>query len=120
MERITPQEKKRLNYEKQRRYGYGNNQKAARTSVPRNKRNNNRSLRKNANQLLQPGSLAELNATDEALDTSKRYNVKRWRKQPDFQLKYYIIGKRRDRGLPRPDEHTVFGRLKVKEWPTHY
>lgn len=50
--RKTPQEKKRLSYVKDRRPNYGNNEKAARKSVPRNKRHPNRANRHRAHQVL--------------------------------------------------------------------
>ena len=83
----TPQEKKAESYEKDRRYSYGNNAKAARKAVPRNKANVNRANRHAASQ-----SLADVEGRvdgDRADAAEARLDAKRpktWKKVPDRPL----------------------------------
>ncbi len=55
--RLTPQEKKRLSYERDRRNAYGENDKSSRKSIRLRKRMRARTERKRASQGLAPGTI---------------------------------------------------------------
>jgi hypothetical protein len=89
--RRTPQEKKRLSYERDRRNCYGNNDKAARVAVPRRKREVNRRYRR--------GVTAAIASTDPSVMdvTVKAVKRPRWRKQADTPLGEVVRFQRRRR-----------------------
>lgn len=93
----TPQEKKRLSLERDRRPNYGNNNKAARKAVPRRKSGVNR-----ANRRADTVALTDaLGAPDEAIEAEVESTVmgrkrKVWRKWPDLRLRTAIADKRGD------------------------
>jgi hypothetical protein len=87
----TPQEKKRLSYERDRRNVYGENSKASRKKIPLRKKIERQTDRRVANQLLP----AALNTDDLLADDSAENRIiahikkkKRihWRKTPDAPL----------------------------------
>lgn len=84
---MTPQEKKRLSYLKDRRNTYGENAKASRRSIPRNKRIRSRSERRMARQAFAAGA-GEADA--ERIDVAHARALKKfriaWTKRPDEPL----------------------------------
>ncbi|MBX9720535.1 MAG: hypothetical protein K2X81_03980 [Candidatus Obscuribacterales bacterium] len=115
----TPQEKKRLSYDRDRRYTYGNNQKAARTAVPRNKRFNNRSRRKNVNQLLQPGTFDVEQSNETTRSLWMLYTATRWRKWTSGKLKFVLRYKLLRRLGAVPGQMTVLSRMKFNDLSEH-
>ncbi|MFC3499979.1 hypothetical protein ACFOOK_03205 [Micromonospora krabiensis] len=89
--RRTPQEKKQLSYEHDRRNNYGENDKASRKSIRRNKRYPNRSNRHHDRQVLDAaaGSMNEhvAEAVEQTLYVKRR---RRWRKWPDIPLGVHV------------------------------
>lgn len=105
--RLTPQEKKRLSYERDRRNSYGANDKASRKSIPLRKRMRARVERKRASQGLQPGVLpADLDEGDH-LDAEllPSRDPRPWfRKWPDRPLGEHVSKQLNRRALQRGDE----------------
>ncbi|MGW7441629.1 hypothetical protein [Streptomyces sp. NPDC054849] len=85
MRRRSPQEKKQLSYLKDRRNGYGENQKSSRKNIPRSRRARHHALRR-GEQL----ALERLRAFGGAVDDSEvqfaRRRTGQWRKSPDTPL----------------------------------
>ena len=87
MERKTPQEKKRLSYEKDRRNTYGENDKSSRKNIRRRKRYPNRANRRNARQSLSAAvGAADATPLEQAEAALKHRRPKRWRKRADSPL----------------------------------
>lgn len=82
----SPQQKKQLSYAKDRRNTYGENSKSSRSSIRLRKRLNNRRVRKNVNQLLQPGSLECEELKGQPRTFERWYHITRWQKWPDSPL----------------------------------
>lgn len=91
----TPQEKKRLSYERDRRNRYGQNAKASRRLIPLRKAKTKRSYRKRTNQILAaaPKSI-DLLADDAPESRIAVVPKKRWRKVPDLSLEDAIKAKK--------------------------
>ena len=95
MERRTPQEKKQLSYLKDRRNNYGENDKASRKNIRRNKR-----AATSANRRQEHLALAALVAVGMADDVNAeaveqglhRRRPKAWKKVPDAPLGQLVIG----------------------------
>lgn len=87
MKRKTPQEKKAESYDKDRRSTYGNNAKAARSSVPKRKQGRAQVERRSAKQELAGPSAAtdegRINAMIDKVAVKRR---KAWQKWPDEPL----------------------------------
>jgi len=83
----TPQEKKRLSLEKDRRNSYGENDKASRKNIPRAKSRVNRANRRGDTVAL-TGAIGEPDETIEtdAEDAVEGRRRKVWRKWPDRPL----------------------------------
>jgi hypothetical protein len=83
--RKTPQEKKSLSYEKDRRNVYGENNKSSRKSIRKRKRWVNQSYRRTVKQTLE-SSIVNLDDVENV--NSKVIEVKRkaWKKRPDMPL----------------------------------
>ncbi len=85
MRQRSPQEKKQLSYLKDRRNGYGENQKSSRKNIPRSKRAGHHALRR-GEQL----ALERLRAFDGTVDDSEvrfaRRRTGQWRKSADTPL----------------------------------
>ena len=83
----SPQEEKALSYARDRRYVYGNSNKAARKAVPRRKRSVNKANRHAEQQILAKalGPVDVLRA-ESAEDRLHGRRPKRWRKWPDVPL----------------------------------
>ncbi|WP_402720903.1 hypothetical protein [Janthinobacterium rivuli] len=83
----TPQEKKRLSYEKDRRNTYGANSKASRKSIPLAKARANRSERHTQNHVLAIAVGVENGDALAAVENLVRSTEPRdWRKFPDTSL----------------------------------
>ena len=83
----TPQEKKRLSYEKDRRNTYGANSKASRKSIPLAKARANRSERHAQNHVLATAVGVENSDAMAAVENLVRSTEPRdWRKFPDTSL----------------------------------
>jgi hypothetical protein len=91
----TPQEKKALAYEHDRRNRYGQNAKASRKAIPLRKAKTKRAYRKSANQILSAASkTADLLADDAPENKIAGIQKKRWRKAPDVSLRDAILAKK--------------------------
>ena len=95
----TPQEKKRLSLEKDRRNNFGENAKSSRKNIPRAKARGHRSNRRKQNQ-----DLADVDRQDESgldlVESSARRDIHRvggWTKHPDRPLGEHIQAKVRAR-----------------------
>ena len=99
MSRRTPQEKKALSYEKDRRNDYGENDKASRKAIPLRKRLVNRANRHDARRLLDAATgQADSERADAAEQSALGKRPKRWKKQADKPLADYLADKARRRG----------------------
>lgn len=100
-ERKSPQEKKRLSLEKDRRNAYLENDKASRKSIPLAKARVNRANRRAETVALTEALGAQdtgrAEHADDAIEGRRR---KRWRKQPDEALGVKLA---RQQGKPPPD-----------------
>lgn len=101
--RRSPQEKKRLSYDKDRRNTYGENDKASRKRIARNKRWVNRANRHHDQQVLlaSTGVLAHAGDAPERDDATDvrlhRRRPKTWRKSADETLRAVVARKLRRR-----------------------
>ena len=84
MNRKTPQQKKAESYAQDRRSIFGNNDKAARTTIPRNKRHRAQAERRLAKQLLGCADAAIREESMIGAVAAKRRRA--WRKWPDEPL----------------------------------
>jgi hypothetical protein len=101
MRKLTPQEKKRLSYEHDRRNDYGENDKASRKAIPLRKRLVARARRRNAKDYL-PRTLdamaeEEMERAEGKILAAERKAELEWRKHPDVPLGKYLAWKRRRR-----------------------
>lgn len=91
MARLTPQEKKALSYEKDRRNAYGGNDKASRKAVPLRKRLVNRANRhdeqRRLRQAVGPPDEGGAEAAEAGLAGRR---PKRWRKWADRPLREHV------------------------------
>ena len=89
MTELTPQEKKRLSYVRDRRNSYDENKKSSRKAIPLRKRIVNRVNRHAAAiPLRQPAeTLDQLEAVDNKAKARRR---QRWQKSPDIPLSEYL------------------------------
>jgi hypothetical protein len=89
--RRTPQEKKQLSYEHDRRNNYGENDKSSRKSIRRSKRYPNRSNRHHDRQVLDgasgPVDERVADVIEQTLYVKRR---RRWRKWPDIPLGIHV------------------------------
>jgi hypothetical protein len=98
MRKKTPQEKKRLSYEKDRRNCYGESPHGARKSIPKRKRLRNRANRKYQEQQLAITSLKLDDDLAEQIESRLYQKVpKDWSKVADAPLKKMIEHKRQRR-----------------------
>lgn len=102
MKRRTPQEKKKLSYERDRRNCYGEAPHAARKSIPLRKALRNRANRHYQNQQLNyKGPAPDDNLASE-LESLIHHRVPReWTKSPDVPLGETVAKKSRDRDIMR-------------------
>lgn len=82
--RRTPQEKKRLSYERDRRNVYGENDKSSRKKIPLNKALTKRAHRSNVRAAI---SGADFNDPDELDSRVRAIKRKPWKKIPDEPLR---------------------------------
>lgn len=95
MKQRTPQEKKRLSYEKDRRNRYGQSNKAPRRLIPLRKAKSRRAFRHAASGIMReavqdPDGLPQ----DRAENRAALVDRKRWEKSPDLHLKHAIEAKK--------------------------
>ena len=109
MTELTPQEKKRLSYARDRRNSYNENKKSSRKAIPLRKRIVNRLNRHAvAIPLRQPAeTLDQLEVVDNEAKGRRR---RRWRKSPDISLREHL-GRQADRQRRR--SHRKAGRRAV-------
>ncbi len=82
----SPQEKKRLSLQKDRRNAYGENDKSSRKAIPKNKALANRRVRKTDKQ-----NVARSMGDPVALETLTKRRLKPdWKKDPDVSLGQHI------------------------------
>ena len=93
----TPQEKKLLSYEKDRRNGYGESDKGSRKSIRFRKRWVNQTYRSSVKQIV--GQAISVESVDKQTEQDrlervdqkvKSHQRKFWKKSPDISLKEYI------------------------------
>ena len=93
----TPQEKKLLSYEKDRRNGYGESDKGSRKSIRFRKRWVNQTYRSSVKQIV--GQVISVESVDKQTEQDrlervdqkvKSHQRKFWKKSPDISLKEYI------------------------------
>ncbi len=93
MTRKTPQQKKALSYEKDRRNCYGENSKSSRKNIPKRKTHNRRAYRHKVTQTLAgiQGDVPpeELEPTEAAAKSVRR---EVWEKHPDQPLADHLVG----------------------------
>ena len=102
MRKRTPQEKKKLSYERDRRNVYGNSPHAARKAIPLRKAQRNRANRHLANQDV--AVQAPLPSEGVAEKIEARLNLKApkaWRKDPDAPLGKVLAENLRSREIMR-------------------
>jgi hypothetical protein len=119
MARRSPQEKKALSYAKDRRNGYGENDKSSRKSIRRNKRTPNRADRHREHQVLTAATgRAVTPETAERAETKllakkSMWLTKRWRKYRDTTLAATVMYKLRRRArLGIDDPATTEARIE--------
>jgi hypothetical protein len=111
MKRRTPQEKKQLSYEKDRRSSYGANDKASRKGVPRRRAKASRSYRKLTKQQL-PGrgeTVDRLGDVDEVESSIGAVRRNWWRKWPDRPLREHVairLRRRSPRNASSPEQES--------------
>lgn len=87
----TPQEKKRLSYQKDRRNSYGENDKASRKAIPLRKKKVNRQNRKIATQILNDARFFDDEQDLERIEgDAKGIREKVWQKGSDCSLAEHI------------------------------
>jgi hypothetical protein len=102
MARRTPQEKKRLSYQRDCRYDYGNSPQAARKSVPWRKALRNRANRRYRNQQLAHLGLKPDETLADAVESRMNHRAPSlWTKHPDRPLGEVIQKKLEDREVMR-------------------
>ena len=94
MKRLSPQQKKRLSYLRDRRNDYGESDKASRKAIPMRKRWVARSYRRATNQQLPKNALVgEADDLAEAEEGVLSVRRKSWKKRPDVPLGEYLARK---------------------------
>ena len=114
--RRSPQEKKLLSYAKDRRNGYGENDKSSRRNIARNKRRQVRVPRRRASEALavtrgglDPESGAEAQERVEGRAPAERHVWSKWR---DQTLAEYVLGKLGERVEAEGEDSANAGRLE--------
>jgi hypothetical protein len=102
MKKLTPQEKKELSYERDRRNVYGNAPHAARKCIPFHKAQRNRANRHSQNQQIRyHGPVPDENLADHLESLIHRRAPKQWEKHSDAPLGEVIERKTTDRAVMR-------------------
>lgn len=115
MKKLTPQEKKALSYEKDRRNVYGENDKASRRLIPLGKSRVNRAYRRQVNDVLQGVQVAG-DIGDLEMIEAKAKSIERgeWTKYPDAPLREVV-----EEQKERRESHAGKGktaRKKIREF----
>lgn len=98
MDRLSPQQKKQLSYDNDRRNTYGENDKASRKAIRRNKRRVNRANRHRDRQTLAQSTALPVAGDDDTTDDRLHARrPKRWRKSPDETLRQVVARRLRRR-----------------------
>jgi hypothetical protein len=96
--KLTPQEKKRLSYERDRRNTYGENDKASRKAIPLRKRLAARAVRHAGHAVLPRNRDVvpeeEVERVENRMLSAQRKAQLAWRKVPDVPLGEYLARKR--------------------------
>lgn len=92
----TPQEKKRLSLEKDRRNTYGENDKSSRKNIPRSKARSHRAVRRVGKSAIERVGRLDEAAADAVHSTlaTPRLQKGKWKKTPDTPLGKVITRKR--------------------------
>lgn len=99
--KMTPQDKKRHSYIKDRRNTYGENAKSSRKNISRNKRTRSRTERRVARQPFTGNSIDfEEDRIDAALARSELLHRESWKKFPDEPLGTVVERKLHRRSRP--------------------
>ncbi|MEU3017847.1 MULTISPECIES: hypothetical protein [unclassified Nocardiopsis] len=125
--RRSPQEKKLLSYARDRRNGYGENDKSSRRNIARNKRRQVRVPRRRATEALaaargalDPRTCAEV---QERVERRAPAELHVWRKWRDQTLAEYVLGKLEERVEAEEPEGANTPRLErvrhVYAWVRH-
>jgi hypothetical protein len=102
MKKRTPQEKKKLSYQRDRRNVYGEAPHAARKSIPLRKALRNRSIRHQANQQLSYEGVGLDEALGDEIESRMKHKVPQvWEKHRDAPLGEVIAEKTRKRKIMR-------------------
>lgn len=97
----SPQEKKALSYAKDRRNGYGENDKSSRKAIPARKAEANRKVRRKARQTADVLDFCD-EETAALAESSLRHDLERlggWKKTPDVPLSDFVELQERRRSL---------------------
>ncbi len=101
--RRSPQEKKRLSYDNDRRNAYGESDKGSRKTIPRLKRHVNKANRHHDRQtLLHSTGMRQPDTEDTTEDRLHGGKPKTWRKSPDETLRHAVARKLKRRQRDRP------------------
>ena len=91
---MTPQQKKQLSYDKDRRNTYGENSKSSRKNIPLSKALDIRSERRSQDSALAKVIVAtDVDQMDAAENTVRSTKPRQWRKSPDEPLGQVLISK---------------------------
>ncbi|HEV8429520.1 MAG TPA: hypothetical protein VGQ41_16590 [Pyrinomonadaceae bacterium] len=102
MKKRTPQEKKKLSYDRDRRNVYGEAPHAARKNIPLRKALRNRANRHHANQQLAYDGIGfDEELADQIESRIKHKPAQEWEKYPDAPLGQVIAEKSRKRAIMR-------------------
>ena len=102
MKKRTPQEKKKLSYERDRRNVYGRSPHASRKAIPLHKALRNRANRHNENQQVDyQGPVPDEDLGDQLESLLPKRAPKEWEKYPDAPLGEVVAKKSKDRAVMR-------------------
>jgi hypothetical protein len=101
MRKRTPQEKKKLSYERDRRNVYGEAPHAARKNIPLQKALRNRANRHLANQEIAIQGPTPPKEISEELESRIHQKARNWKKYPDAPLGEVLAKKSRSRKIMR-------------------
>jgi hypothetical protein len=102
MKKRTPQEKKELSYERDRRNVYGRSPHASRKAIPLHKALRNRANRHNENQQIDyQGPAPDEDLGDQLESLLLKRASKKWEKYPDAPLGEVVAKKSKDRAVMR-------------------
>lgn len=105
---MTPQEKKRLSYVKDRRNTYGENDKSSRKNLRRKRRLHHRRVRHHAAQTLRAAQGAPDATVEDAVEQKVRgrqshgVRMRKWPDRPLGEVVEFRLGRRAERGLADP------------------